>query len=89
MPLWYEPRNGNGRVPEIELQVLLHAFAIGEDTPFTRKQEEGLEHARSALRAGQEAMDELAFRRQGLAVSLIFIILVLIGLAMKIRQLPH
>ncbi len=54
---------------------------------FAAKQAEGLEHAHAALLAGQEGLDQLRFRRNGLAISLVFIVLVLIGLALKIRQL--
>jgi len=46
-----------------------------------------MEHAEAAFAAGIEAMDELAFRRKGLLVSLAVIVLVLIGLAFKIRQI--
>jgi predicted CXXCH cytochrome family protein len=40
-------------------------------------------------RAGQAALDELAFRRTGLAVSLAAIILVVVALALKIRSLDQ
>ena len=72
---------------QIELEVLLHQFATGEDSSFVAKYKEGLEHADAALGAGQGALGELAFRRRGLAISLIIILLVLIGLGLKIRQL--
>jgi regulator of sirC expression with transglutaminase-like and TPR domain len=39
------------------------------------------------LEAARKALEELAFRRRGLAVSLGLIVLVLIGLALKIRQI--
>jgi hypothetical protein len=39
------------------------------------------------LADGQRALNDLRFRRIGLAVSLIFIVLVLAGLALKIRQI--
>jgi hypothetical protein len=72
---------------QIQLEVLLHSFSAAEDGPFAAKHEEGLEHASAALEAGQEALGELAFRRRGLAVSLVFILLVLVGLGLKIRQI--
>ena len=72
---------------QIELEVLLHQFTAGEDSSFTAKYKEGLEHSNAALDAGREALDELAFRRRGLAVSLVIILLVLLGLGLKIRQL--
>jgi hypothetical protein len=72
---------------QIELAVLLHEFAPGEDSGFISKYKEGLEHAKAALDAGREARGELAFRRRGLAVSLLIILLVLLALGLKIRQL--
>jgi len=48
---------------------------------------EGIAHADAALVAGEEALGELLFRRQGLAVALVLIVFVLIGLALKIREL--
>ena len=47
-----------------------------------------MEHAGSALLAAREALGELRYRRQGLAISLGIVVLVLIFLALKIRQLP-
>jgi hypothetical protein len=72
---------------QIELEVLVHSFDAGEGSEFLAKQNEGLKHAEAALADGQRALDELRFRRVGLAVSLIFIGLVLVGLALKIRQI--
>jgi hypothetical protein len=72
---------------QIGLEVLVHGFSPAEGSEFATKQAEGLEHARAALLAGQEGLDQLRFRRIGLAISLVFIVLVLIGIAMKIRQL--
>jgi hypothetical protein len=71
---------------QIELEVLVHSFASGRDSAFAKKQAEGVGHARAALDAGQSALAELAFRRKGLAVSLGLIVMVLIGLAFKIRE---
>jgi hypothetical protein len=72
---------------QIELEVLLHGFATDEDSAFIAKAKEGLEHAGAALEAGREALGELVFRRQGLAISLVIIVLVLASLVLKIRQL--
>ena len=72
---------------QIQLEVLLHSFSVDEDSEFVAVFETGMEHANSALAAGQGALDELAFRRRGLAVALVFIVLVLIGLGLKIREL--
>lgn len=72
---------------QIELEVLVHQFMTGEESSFTAKYHEGLEHANAALDAGREALDELAIRRRGLAISLVIILLVLLALGLKIRQL--
>lgn len=72
---------------QIQMQVLVHAFQGGKDSPFAKKQSEGLKDADTALKAGQAALGELRFRREGLAASLGIILLVLIGLALKIRSL--
>ena len=72
---------------QIELEVMAHTFNAAEGSDFAAKQASGLEHAAAALQDGQRALDELRYRRVGLAVSLVFIALVLVGIALKIRQL--
>jgi cytochrome c553 len=72
---------------QIELEVLVHSFASAEDSPFAKKHREGVVQARSALDAGQKALEELDHRHRGLRVSLVLVALVLAGLALKIRQL--
>jgi hypothetical protein len=75
---------------QIDLQVLVHSFDPSADGSFMKAHAEGLEHARAALESGAAALEELEFRRKGLALALIVIIAVLIGLALKIRGLsPH
>jgi hypothetical protein len=72
---------------QIELEVLLHSFSIDPDGAFVAKHQAGMEHAREALSASQEALGELSSRRIGLWISLGFIALLLWGLAWKIREL--
>jgi hypothetical protein len=74
---------------QIELEVLVHSFASAPGSAFQKKHGEGIAHARAALEAGRKALGELSFRRKGLAISLGLIVLVLIGLAWKIRELSH
>lgn len=74
---------------QIELEVLVHGFSVGAEGAFAEKQNEGVEHAKSALEAGQAALGELQFRRTGLGVSLAFVALLLIALALRIRTLPR
>jgi hypothetical protein len=70
----------------VELQVLVHDFQVGDDSEFVTKQAAGLDHALAGLKAGAQALDELAYRRTGLIVSLGIIVLLLVALALKIRQ---
>lgn len=72
---------------QINLEVLVHSFSTGEGSAFLDHYHEGVAHARQALASGHEGLDELAFRRRGLAISLVLIVAVLLALAMKIRQL--
>ena len=72
---------------QIELEVLVHGFATGEGTEFDAIHAEGLEHVENALVSAQAGLDELVFRRRWLMISLVFIALVLVGLAMKIHSL--
>ncbi len=74
---------------QIQLEALVHTFSTDEGSPFITKHEEGIGHAQAAIGFGQRAVDELSFRRKGLAVSLLIIILVLVALGMKIRELQR
>jgi len=71
---------------QISLEVLLHGFTAAPDSEFMAAHAEGIAHADAALAAGEEALGELLFRRQGLGVALAVILLVLTGLALKIRD---
>jgi hypothetical protein len=71
---------------QIELEVLVHSFSSAPQSAFEKKHQEGVTHAKAALVAGQKSLGELAYRHRGLAVSLGFIGLVLIGLALRIRE---
>lgn len=72
---------------QVQLEVLLHAFDVDEGSEFLATHEEGIAHVQAALEAGQHALDELAFRRRGLAIALVIILVVLIALGMKIREI--
>ena len=69
---------------QIDLQVLVHRFRT--DGEFAEAYAEGMAYAETALAAGEEAQAELRFRRLGLLIFLFFIVCVLIGLAMRIRE---
>lgn len=72
---------------QIALEVLVHTFSADPEGAFMKKHREGIEHASSALVAGRDGVRELSQRRRGLYVALVFVILVLIGLGFKIRQM--
>ncbi len=72
---------------QIDLEVLLHSFSAAAGSELQKQQAEGLEHARAALAGGEAAREELRTRRLGLVVSLVFIVLFLVALGLKIREL--
>ncbi len=72
---------------QIELEVLVHSFSAADDSPFRAKHQQGVVYAQQAITAGDVAIAELSSRRTGLWVSLGFIALLLVGLALKIREI--
>jgi hypothetical protein len=50
---------------------------------------DGLEIAAHAYTRGEELLDELQFRRLGLAISSVVILVLIVGLVRKIRQLDQ
>ncbi len=74
---------------QIQLEALVHSFSIDEDSQFIAKYQEGVAHAQAAIDVGHRAVDELAFRRKGLVVALLVILVVLFALGLKIRQLQQ
>jgi bacterioferritin-associated ferredoxin len=68
----------------VKAQAAVHAFAL----PAVRKEAEpGLAVAAKAYARGVRALQELRFRRQGLAVSVVIILALIGGLVLKIRQM--
>ena len=51
--------------------------------------QEGLQIASKALQAGQNALAERDYRRKGLGLALVFILMSVVGLFLYIRQLEH
>jgi len=74
---------------QIQLEALVHGFSKEAGSPFLAKHAEGVAHAKAAINVGYRAVDELAFRRKGLIVTLLIIVLVLFSLGLKIRQLQR
>lgn len=70
---------------QINARVMVHAFA---GAPFSGVAARGLAAAGNAEASGNQAMQELRYRRRGLAVATVVIIGFLITLGFKIRSLP-
>jgi len=78
--------NSSGTTALMDARALIHTF--DPDAMITRT-DEARGVAQVALDAGLAALAELQFRRRGLAVSLVLIILVLVGLFFKIREVDR
>jgi len=70
----------------VETRALIHSF---DAERLTRRAEEGLKVASDARRQGDDALAEVQYRRKGLAVSLVFIGVLLAGLFLKIRDVDR
>jgi hypothetical protein len=74
---------------QVQLEVLVHTFSTSPKGRFETKQKEGVSHAMAAIEAAHAALRELSHRRRGLIVALVFVAMVLVALALKIRKLPE
>lgn len=72
-----------GTTAAVEARALIHTFDADR---LVQKAAEGREIAAAARAAGEAALAELQFRRKGLAVSLVLVLLVLVSLYLKIRS---
>ncbi len=70
----------------VSARATIHSFSV---EAVTKEVEGGLEITASAYARGQEALKDLQFRRMGLAVSVSIIVLFIVGLVLKIRQLER
>jgi hypothetical protein len=75
-----------GTTAAIEARSLIHSFEPGR---LVKRATEGRAAAAEARAAGIHALEEIQYRRKGLAVSLVLVILVLTGLALKIREVDR
>ncbi len=64
----------------------VHSFSVDA---VTKEVEVGLSVSSKAYAQGVEALDELQFRRKGLAVSVAIILILIVGLVIKIRRLER
>ncbi|MBI3030324.1 MAG: cytochrome c3 family protein [Candidatus Rokubacteria bacterium] len=70
----------------VKARAAIHAFRV---EAVKKEGEPGLEISAKAYARGVRALDELQFRRKGLAVSLVIILAVIAGIVVKIRQLDR
>jgi hypothetical protein len=70
----------------VKAQAAVHAFAV---EAVKKEAEPGLAVSAKAYARGLRALDELQFRRKGLAVSALIILAVIGGLVVKIRQIER
>lgn len=68
----------------IKARVQVHAFTL---EAVEESASEGLALAQNSYEAGQEALEEKDFRRKGLAVSLLTIVLTMAGLWLAVREI--
>lgn len=71
----------------ISMEVLVHSF--DDEGSFDETRTEAMGSAERALAAGRAGLDELVFRRRGLAVALLFVGLVALALWLTIRTLDR
>jgi len=70
----------------LQARAAIHSFSIDSVQAHI---DDGLEITATAREQGFEALDELSFRRVGLAVSSVIILLLIGGLVLKIRQIDR
>lgn len=70
----------------VQARNMVHTFATA---PVSDKVKEGLAFTQSAEDMGVAALKEIDYRRIGLAVSLLFILILVLGLYLKIRQIER
>lgn len=74
------------RTALVKARASIHAFDVGA---VSREVEPGVVVARKARARAVRLLEELQFRRRGLAVSVLIILAVVIGLVLKIRQIER
>lgn len=70
----------------VETRALIHSF---DTARLTKRAEDGMQVVAKARQEGEAALEEVQFRRKGLAVSLVFIGVLLAGLWLKIREVDR
>ncbi|MFQ5830493.1 MAG: hypothetical protein ACE5JD_15260, partial [Candidatus Methylomirabilia bacterium] len=70
----------------VKARAAIHTFTA---EPVNQEVEAGLAISAKAYGRGMRALEELQFRRKGLAVSLVIIFALIVGFVLKIRQLDR
>jgi len=70
----------------VKARTAVHAFSV---EAVKKEVDAGLGIAQKAYARGVRALEELDFRRKGLAVSLVIIVALIVGLVLKIRQIER
>jgi predicted CXXCH cytochrome family protein len=70
----------------IKARTAVHSFSIGA---VQKETEPGLKISAKAYAQGERALEEMEFRRKGLAVSVLIILSVIVGVVLKIRRLEQ
>ncbi len=70
----------------VSARATVHSFALDS---VRKEVESGLEVTSSAYARGEKALEDLQFRRMGLAISVTIILMFIVGLVLKIRQLER
>jgi predicted CXXCH cytochrome family protein len=75
-----------GKTALVKARAAIHSFEVD---PVKKETSAGLSIAQKAYARGIHALDELQFRRKGLAVSAFIILAVVVGLVLKIREIER
>jgi hypothetical protein len=70
----------------IKARAAIHGF---DQTLLDKEIEPGLRVSATAYARGEKALEELRYRRQGLAISALIIFALVLGLVLKIRQIER
>lgn len=70
----------------VQARAAVHTFALDSVTKYAAV---GLTTASKVTSLGEEALDELTFRRTGLAISVTIILALIVGIVLKIRDLER
>ena len=74
------------RTALVKARAAIHGFSLDSVNAEVKP---GLEISEKARARGIRALDELQFRRKGLAVSVLIILALIVGLILKIRQMER